>query len=81
MLDGFHLCVDGPLAGEVRNRGTRFVFDGDPIGLPSGSCILDNRQYRWQADVRPHSAVLVQSSYQTALTIKLSPGGNAPKPR
>jgi hypothetical protein len=31
--------------------------------------------------VRPHSAVLVQSSYQTALTIKLSPGGNAPKPR
>jgi len=81
MWRGFHLCVDGPLAGEIRNRGPRFVFDGAKSGLPSGFDMLDNGEYRWYADPRPRSIVLVQSSYQTALTIKLSPGDKPSKPR
>jgi len=40
--------------------------------------MFDNGEYRWHADPRPRSTVLMQSSYRTKLTIKKSAGDKPP---
>jgi len=43
-------CIDGPLAGETRDQGPSFEFDGRELGLESGTYLLVNGEYLWQAD-------------------------------
>jgi hypothetical protein len=47
---GHHLCIDGPLRGELHDRGPRFGFDRAPIGEERGVYVLEDGQYRWHAD-------------------------------
>jgi hypothetical protein len=44
------VCIDGPLAGETRDQGPSFEFDGRELGLQSGTYLLVNGEYLWQAD-------------------------------
>jgi hypothetical protein len=43
-------CADGPLRGELHDRGPRFFFDGRVAALQSGFYTLVDGEYRWQAD-------------------------------
>jgi hypothetical protein len=74
---GFHLCCDGPLKDEYHNRGPRFGFDGSPIGKERGVYVLEEGQYHWHVDPRAKSIVLVQSSYQTNLSVFAPPAKDA----
>jgi hypothetical protein len=64
--NGFYLCIDGPLRGELHGPGARFGFDGRVIGEECGFYELEDDQYHWHADTR--SVVLVQSSHRTTLS-------------
>ena len=44
------VCIDGPLIGETHDKGPSFEFDGRERGLESGTYLLVNGEYCWQAN-------------------------------
>jgi hypothetical protein len=47
-------CADGPLKGEMHEQGTKFFFNGRPLGFESGFYELSDGVYCWRpADYPP----------------------------
>jgi len=43
-------CADGPLRGELHDRGPKFFFDGRLAGMQRGFYMLVDGEYRWKPE-------------------------------